>query len=154
MTTKPEELDAAGQRELALSMAPHFTLAEFTQATEKFGKLGGNDLIEIWRQVRNVDVRTGEEPKPPIRTFDKAADLVCPDCSQHFADGKAMSLHYSYDVPMGVGNGAVFNTPAEVAAAFPERRRCSNDQELLARGLKSDGTNSRIRDPRPDTWYC
>jgi hypothetical protein len=91
MTTKPEELDAAEQRELALSMAPHFTLAEFSYETRKFNHIGGGELVEIWRQARNLDLRTGEELRPslqPSQTVNTAA-----------ADHRRITEHVGRTIP-------------------------------------------------------
>lgn len=154
MEKLPEEMDSQEQREAALSIAEHFdTLAEFAHETRTFGKLGGGQLVEIYREAHGLDPRNGDEPKPPIRTFDKTADIVCPECSQHFADPETFELHHSFDVPFGPGEGAMFRTQAEIASAFPERRRCGNANELLTRGLHRDGTSSRYRGAQPDTWY-
>jgi hypothetical protein len=78
--------------------------------------------------------------------------IDCPDCGRHFVDDAAWELHYVYDVATGVANGA-FGSRAEIAAAFPERRRCAgSDEELRATcGLKYRGwlSMSGVRD---DYW--
>jgi hypothetical protein len=78
--------------------------------------------------------------------------IDCPDCGRHFTDDAALELHYVYDVPSGPANGA-FGSRTEIAAAFPERRRCAgSDEELRATcGLKYRGWLS-MRGPVNDYW--
>jgi hypothetical protein len=154
MEKQPEEMDNAEQRATARSIAEHFdTLDEFAHEVKRFGHLGGGDVVAIYREAHGLDPRTGHKPTLSIQPFDKTLDVICPSCSLHFANERALSLHYSFDVPVGVGEGSRFNHPMDLAEAFPERRRCGNSNELLARGLKNDGTSNRIRNPVPDTWY-
>jgi hypothetical protein len=78
--------------------------------------------------------------------------MICPDCGRHFTDNAAYLAHFVYGIPVGVGEGAMFRSQAEVAAAFPERRRCGNDNELRATcGLKYRGWLS-VRGMVDDFW--
>jgi hypothetical protein len=66
--------------------------------------------------------------------------IDCESCGRHFTDNAAMEMHFVYGIPVGVGEGAMFKSQAEVAENFPERRRCGNDNELRATcGLKYRG---------------
>jgi hypothetical protein len=62
-----------------------------------------------------------------------AVGIVCESCGRIFQTHRALLRHYSYDVPAGVANGSMVNSPEEAAEKFPERARCGNHQEILAR---------------------
>jgi hypothetical protein len=56
--------------------------------------------------------------------------IECESCHKVFVGQVAYQTHFSYDVkPGAVGN------IEQVAALYPERKRCGNDAELKGRGL-------------------
>jgi hypothetical protein len=76
--------------------------------------------------------------------------ITCERCHRTFKDERALLLHYSYDVPQGVSDDAVANSPEEAGYADAwVGQPPTSDNPVYLRAYEEGTAHRAVADHRP-----